>query len=60
MNEKWQAITGVCMKDMATVQEVLAYIEKESGLRLIAYNPEEDTIVYGDDLIDELVAQNEG
>lgn len=55
----WQVLCGGCDGDMVTVQEVLAYIEQETGLRLIAYDPKEDSIVYGGDLIDELVEASE-
>ncbi len=58
-NSRWHVLTGVSAKDMATVQEVLAYIEQQTGLRLIAYDQKEDSIVYGGELIDELVVVNE-
>lgn len=54
------ALTLICTDFLSTnqgidsVTEYLAHIEKATGLQLVAYDPSEEVIVYGDELIDQL------
>lgn len=58
------ALDLICTEYLATHQgksglaEIMAKYEKLYGVRLVAYNPTEDVIVYGDALLDDLLADD--